>query len=103
MIVIPGFRLPRSASFFSIRLSLDQLPGLRVALRPVFPENAAADQSLLRHLSQARLHSNADVSSRTRRSITMNQLQQANLLPARDTNLPLQPLQCFLHRRPIRF
>jgi hypothetical protein len=51
---------------------------------------------------QSRLDSDADISSRAGRSISMNEFDEGEAILARLSDLPLQPLQRFIYRWPIR-
>ena len=87
---------------FQIGLRLQQVPCRVIGLRPVFPENAVPNLSGLCQFNQTPLHRNADVTTRARRSVSVDYLQQRVFLLACEGNLALKTLQCLLHRRQIR-
>src|SRR5580692_1141613 len=58
-------------------LGAHNLPCPLIRLRPVLSEDEAANLSPLTHLTQAVLNRNSNLATRARRTIAMNQLEEA--------------------------
>ena len=83
------------------RLRLQQPPGRFLGLRPVLPENAAANLTRLHQVVQTPVHCDADVAARARRSVPVDHFHKRMFLLASQRDLSVQPLQRLMHRRHI--
>jgi len=79
--------LTKIGIILQFRLFLDEPPGSLVALRPVFPENAAGNLTCLDNFRQPFLHRDPDLSTFAMRSVAMNHLEDGLLLLARRRDL----------------
>ena len=94
---------PNIGVALQIRVFLQQLPSFFIRLRPVLPVDAGADLAILRHLVQALLHRDANVSSGASRAISVNKFQNCASLLAGQRKFTLQALQSFIDQRHVGF
>lgn len=99
----PAIPVPQVGVILQLRPGLEQLPRPFIRLSPVLAEDASLNLPLLQHGLQARLHREANVPTHAARSISVDELQQTQVLLASDNDLALQSLQSLLDRRAVRF
>ena len=66
------------------------------------PNTHPANLPTFGHLEQTLLNGNANVATRTSRSVTVHDFEKGMALLSRDGNLTFEPLQRLGNRRPIR-
>jgi len=97
----PLIAAPQVGVALQLTPRLQHSPSRVVALRPVFPKNAAPNLPAFRQFVQPPLHRDPNIAARSRRSISVDNLDQPYLSLPRNRDLAVETPQRFIHRRHI--